>query len=586
MPVNAIRRFQWKPKPAISIALFAALVGAMAWLRLYVYADRTISLTYGVALLVCVWYPSRWLLWSLTVAFAAMAGLKAEILLPRYSAGPVDPHHWTFHLINLIAIAGTVHIILNLFDHLRAKHAELEKTNQELVANEEEISRQNEELQTQAEELSQRNEAIQQQSEELQQQAEELQTAHAEVTKRQALLENLLHAVQVEGGADDSPRRACESVLALFPDAAVAATLVLRQGDSLVVQGAAGAIAPECPPWPLARSLTGVVLEHARPAAINNLALRPDLAAPSGLRGGFCAVLAAPLRIAGVPSGVIEIYSDRPQQWTTEQFQIIEWAAAQCSLILESKRLHAEVVAANGALEAQVRQRTLELQEMVNELEHFSYTITHDMRAPLRAMHGYAGLLEEECNPALSESGRRYLQRIATAASRMDQLITDALSYSKAVRHELVMEPVNPARLLRSMVESYPVFQMPRARIELAEELPLVVANEAGLTQCFSNLLANAVKFVPPARTPHVRIYAERRDGLVRLWFEDNGIGIAPEMQPKLFKMFQRLSKDYEGTGIGLALVRKVAERMGGQVGVESQLGRGSRFWLELKAFN
>ncbi|MEY4940822.1 MAG: hypothetical protein RIQ93_2557 [Verrucomicrobiota bacterium] len=583
MPIDAIHRFQWKPRPAVSIALFVALVGGMAWLRLYIYADRAIPLAYGLALLICVWYPSRRLLWSLTLTLGVMAGFKALVVLPRHAETNFPGYAWEYHLFNLVCIAGTVHVIINLLDHLRAKHAELERRNMELLAHEEEISRQNEELQTQEEELSQRNEAIQQQSEELQQQTEELQAAHAEGARRQVLLENLLQAKQQVDGTDVSPRTTCESLLNLFPDAA-AATLILRQGDKLVVQATAGTVAPDCPPWPPDRSLTAVVLEHSRTAAVADLNLRPDLAAPLGSNGRFRAALASPLRLAGGVAGVIEIYSEQPQQWTSEQFQIIEWAAAQCSLVLESQRLHDEVVAANSALETQVRQRTVELQEMVNELEHFSYTITHDMRAPLRAMHGYAGLLEEECKLILSDSGHRYLQRIANAASRMDQLITDALSYSKAIRHELVMEPVNPTTLLRSMMDSYPVFQMPSARIELAGEIPPVFANEAGLTQCFSNLLANAVKFVPPGRTPHVRIHAELRDGFVRLWFEDNGIGIAPAMQPKLFKMFQRLSKDYEGTGIGLALVRKVAERMGGQVGVVSEIGRGSRFWLELKA--
>lgn len=199
-------------------------------------------------------------------------------------------------------------------------------------------------------------------------------------------------------------------------------------------------------------------------------------------------------------------------------------------------------------------------------------------------MHGYAGMLEEECLASLNEAGRNYLTRISTAARRMDQLITDALSYSKAVRHELKMTPIDPVRLLRGMIDSYPVFQPPNSRIELMEGIPSVLANEAGLTQCFSNLLSNAVKFVPSGVTPHVRIRAERSSNAVRLWFEDNGIGIAPAMQPWLFKMFQRLSKHYDGTGIGLALVRKVAERMGGRVGVESEPGKGSRFWIDLNA--
>ena len=141
-------------------------------------------------------------------------------------------------------------------------------------------------------------------------------------------------------------------------------------------------------------------------------------------------------------------------------------------------------------------------------------------------------------------------------------------------------------------------------QIQIVEPLPAVIANVAGLSQCFSNLLANAIKFVKPGTVPQVRIWAEERPsinppipepvnpsmhhssdaGTVRFWFEDNGIGIPPEFHDRIFDMFQQLDKGYPGTGIGLALVRKTAERMGGKVGVQSEPGKGSRFWLELKA--
>jgi signal transduction histidine kinase len=283
----------------------------------------------------------------------------------------------------------------------------------------------------------------------------------------------------------------------------------------------------------------------------------------------------------------VELYTEKPQQWTTEHFRIVEWVAAQCSLILEVRRLHSELERANENLEILVKERTGRLQELVDELEHFSYSITHDMRAPLRAMQGFAEML------ALSESGvlddgerKDYLQRIMTAAARMDRLITDALSYSKAVRREMALAPVNTRKLLKGMIESYPEFQVPLAVIELEDQIPDVLANEAGLTQCFSNLLNNAVKFVENGQQPRIKVRSEPGEGVVRLWFEDNGIGIPQEMTPRMFGMFQRGSRKYEGTGIGLALVRKVTERMGGRVGVESEPGKGSRFWLELKAIN
>ena len=244
----------------------------------------------------------------------------------------------------------------------------------------------------------------------------------------------------------------------------------------------------------------------------------------------------------------------------------------------------AQLARANADLEQIVQQRTAELRATIEELEHFSYSITHDLRAPLRAMQSFAALLLMKAKGSLNEEEREYLRRIATAAARMDGLVTDALDFTKAMRVELPVRPVEPAAVLRDLLETYPDFHNSRADIRIDGPLPAVLANPAGLAQCFSNLLRNAVKFVAPGVTPRIRIAAEVRNGAVRLWVTDNGIGIPREFHGRLFQMFERASRDHEGTGIGLALVRKVAQRMGGAVGVDSEPGHGSRFWIELPA--
>jgi signal transduction histidine kinase len=238
-------------------------------------------------------------------------------------------------------------------------------------------------------------------------------------------------------------------------------------------------------------------------------------------------------------------------------------------------------------LERLVAERTASLQELVGELEHFSHTITHDMRAPLRAMRAFSEMLKDASRQRLGEEERSFVGRIITGAERMDALITDALNYSKAVRSELPLGPVDVERLVRGMLDTYPEFQA--AQITIAGKLPLVMGNEAGLTQCFSNLIGNAVKFGRPGTRAKVRIGGEvladgHHSGWVRLSVEDDGIGISKEMLPRVFHMFARGSSPLAGTGIGLALARKVVERMGGRIGVASELGRGSRFWVELKA--
>jgi CheY-like chemotaxis protein len=237
---------------------------------------------------------------------------------------------------------------------------------------------------------------------------------------------------------------------------------------------------------------------------------------------------------------------------------------------------------AESEMEKLVMERTAKLQELIEDLEHFSYTITHDMRAPLRAMRGFAELASLTYGKS-KEEAQELLRKISASAERMDALIRDALNYSRSVRQVLPLEDVDTGALVRGMLDSYPELQPSRAHVRVEGELPVVLGNEAGLTQCFSNVLGNAVKFVKGGQIPDVRVWAEEREGWARIWVEDKGIGISRDMLPRVFEMYSRGSNTYEGTGIGLALVRKVAQRMGGRVGVESEEGSGSRFWMELK---
>jgi PAS domain S-box-containing protein len=272
--------------------------------------------------------------------------------------------------------------------------------------------------------------------------------------------------------------------------------------------------------------------------------------------------------------------------------QIVRWFGTNTD-VTDEREARLVLARSKEELERLVTERTAKLEELVGELEHFSYTITHDMRAPLRSMRGFAELVLDLLEAHPEPEPKALLRRIIHSAQRMDLLITDALSYSKAVRQELPLGPVDVGALLRGMLDSYPEFQSARAHITLQGEFPLVLGNQAGLTQCFSNLLANAIKFTQPGQPPQIRLWAEQvtcptsptsPPPAIRIWVEDHGIGIAKTMLPRIFSMFARGSDEHEGTGIGLALVRKVVDRMGGRVGVESEPGQGSRFWLELLA--
>jgi signal transduction histidine kinase len=195
---------------------------------------------------------------------------------------------------------------------------------------------------------------------------------------------------------------------------------------------------------------------------------------------------------------------------------------------------------------------------------------------------------------------QEYLTRVVSASARMDRLIQDVLAFSRLSRQEIKLEPVDVEKLIRDLIQERPEFHPARANIRIESPLLPVLGHDASLTQCITNLLSNAVKFVRPGETPRIRIWSERippssgtgsvrsenrEPKWVRLYFEDQGIGIEKEAQQRLFGMFQRLhrAEEYQGTGIGLAIVRKAVERMGGQAGLESEPGKGSRFWLQLQ---
>ncbi len=315
---------------------------------------------------------------------------------------------------------------------------------------------------------------------------------------------------------------------------------------------------------------------------IDNILDTPDPRSELIKTYGIQAYACHPLKVQNRVLGTLSFGTRSRKCFNEEELALMKAVADQVAIAIERQRAQAESQRMNAELEQRVQERTAKLQDAVNELEHFSYTITHDMRAPLRAMRGYSDMLLE-AGAVSDPSQKAYLKRIAASAARMDQLITDALNYSKLVQQEMELVPVDVNELLQDMVESYPNLQQVKAQIHIAEAMPPVLGNGAAMMQCFSNLLNNAIKFVQPDKVPEIRVWAEEKGDYARFWVKDSGIGIPADCLEKVFGMFQRLSNKHEGTGIGLALVRKAAERMGGKVGVESELGKGSRFWLEFK---
>jgi signal transduction histidine kinase len=246
------------------------------------------------------------------------------------------------------------------------------------------------------------------------------------------------------------------------------------------------------------------------------------------------------------------------------------------------RKAKANLAKANTDLERLVEERTARLAQTLSDLEHFSHTLAHDLRAPLRAMQGYTALLEQSLTNAAPPQ-LEFSRRIRESAERLDALIQDSLNYAQVLGGEMPLRPIELTDFLSRLIESYPDLEAHAAEIRVASGLPRVLGNEVGLTQCFTNLFRNALKYIAPGVVPQIWVRAEPVSERVRIWICDNGIGICKEDQSRVFEMFQRGNLRYEGTGMGLAIVQKAVQRMGGSVGVESEPNQGCRFWLDLQ---
>lgn len=238
-----------------------------------------------------------------------------------------------------------------------------------------------------------------------------------------------------------------------------------------------------------------------------------------------------------------------------------------------------------AGLNQELEHRLVALTAINSELEAFNYSIAHDLRTPLRSMSGFAKALLEDESTNLTPLGLEYATRIARSANYMDNLLLDMLAYSRLAAADIVPEQFSldePVAELLGLVDKE--IRDRNVSVEVGSPLGTAYAHLPTFKQILNNLISNSIKFLAPDRPAKVRIFTTQTTGFVRLSIQDNGIGIAPEHHEKIFGLFQRLhdNQTYPGTGIGLALVRKGAERMGGRVGVDSELGKGSRFWVDL----
>ena len=304
------------------------------------------------------------------------------------------------------------------------------------------------------------------------------------------------------------------------------------------------------------------------------------------IQAGISSAVTVPLMVDEQLFGSISLLDKQPHFFSAEHQEIIEEVANQLAIALRQHQLREKIRLHNETLETRVQQRTAELVALNQELETFTYSVSHDLKAPLRGINGYSQLLLADYADKLDEDGRTFLQNIRHAATQMNQLIEDLLDYSRLERRELKIRPINIPALVDSLIAEHRTeIEARRAVIEINIPFQTLAIDRDGLTIALRNLLENAIKFTRDIPEPRIEIGGQKGDRAHLLWVRDNGIGFDMTHQDRIFEIFQRLhrSENYPGTGIGLAMVRKAMDRLGGKVWAESEPGQGTTFYLEVE---
>jgi signal transduction histidine kinase len=324
-------------------------------------------------------------------------------------------------------------------------------------------------------------------------------------------------------------------------------------------------------------------LRRGEPQVIDVRTLPPSAEAEALLASGVLVYMVVPMIVGDELIGSLS-FGGEQAQFPQEQVSIAREVATQLAIAIVQARLLEQVRRHAVELEGRVEERTRELEEANRELEAFTHTVSHDLKAPLRGMAGFAQALEEDYAGRLDEPGRQFLSRIRAASERMADLIDDLLQYSRIQQRAIERQPVALKPLLDPLLED--LAGEIRARgLTVALDLAAadIMSERQGLQEALANLLSNAVKF-SPSQGGVITVRSYRDGGQAVVAVADRGVGFDMQYHDRIFGIFERLHRqeDYPGTGVGLAIVRRVAERHGGRAWAESVPGQGSTFFLAL----
>ncbi|HXU43294.1 MAG TPA: MASE4 domain-containing protein [Burkholderiales bacterium] len=321
-------------------------------------------------------------------------------------------------------------------------------------------------------------------------------------------------------------------------------------------------------------------LKRGETQVVDTRALPPGRETEALLASGVNIYMVVPMIAGGDLLGALSFGSES-DKFPPEQVSIAREVAMQLAIAMVQAQLLARVTNHAAELETRVLERTAELEAVNKELSSFSYSVSHDLRAPLRAVDGYALMLEEDYAARLDDEGRRLLTVIRGSAGRMGNLIDDLLSFSRLGRQALMRQTVDSAALVREVVEE--LREGHRAHIEIGS-LERAQGDRALLKQVWVNLVGNAIKYSGKRDAPRVEIGSQVEGEESIYWVRDNGAGFDMRYAAKLFGVFQRLhsNEEFAGTGVGLAIVQRVVTRHGGRVWAEGKPGEGACFFFSL----